>query len=111
MPVIRCSVTKEGKLIPTSVEFEPGDRIHFKSDKPVHLKGHRSPDIEVKLAVNLNEIVAGQATGGGLNLDFARPATGLRNPPPPPPGIVPITIYVNPGQAQAAGAQQAAGNS
>jgi hypothetical protein len=105
MPVIRCRITKEGKLLPIAVEFLPDDRIHFESDQPVHLLEHRKPEVKVKTAFNLGDVTAEEETTG-LQLNLPSPATGVRNPPPPPPGYIPITIYV-PSQKQAAGTQQA----
>lgn len=111
MSFIRCSLSKEGKLIVTAVEFEPGDIIHFKSDQPVRVEGQSSAGIEVRFAFGLNEMVAAEKADG-LNLNVARAAVSVKSPPPNPPGVTPITIYVAPSQKQPAGThQQAAGKS
>lgn len=93
MPIIRCTVATDGKLIPAAVEFEPWDVIQFKSDQPVHLQGHKSPEIQLDRSLNLGDlIVAGSSAG--FQLDPDRAATGPRNPPPPPPGRLPITVWI-----------------
>ena len=66
MPIIKCTVGEDGKLIPSTVEFEPGDTIRFRSDHPVHLDGDLT-EIEVRRAFNLDEISAEI----GLELEWA----------------------------------------
>jgi len=92
MPIIRCTLAKDGKLVPTAVEFEPGDIIQFKSDQPVHLPGHKSGEIRVVRPFNLSELSAhGNPTG--IQFDPDRAATGPRTPPPGPPHY-PVTISI-----------------
>jgi hypothetical protein len=108
MPVIRCRLSKDGKLIPTAVEFEPGETIHFKSKQPVHLREHRSTEIKVLGALALGEISAHEATAG-LQVDIDSKIEILYNPPPNPPHI-PTTVVLEPStQGQQAGTAGAAG--
>lgn len=93
MPVITCTVAEDGKLIPSMVEFEPGEVIEFKSEQRLQLQGERSTDIEVYRAINLNEFTVHPHDGAiEISLTQAkRPdwvARDLRLPPPPPPHIV-----------------------
>jgi hypothetical protein len=107
MPVIRCRLSKDGKLIPTAVEFEPGDEIHFKSNQPVHLREHRSTEIKVLGAVALGKISVHQEAGG-LQVDIDSKIEIVYNPPPNPPHF-PVTVYVEPSEGQQAGAAGVAG--
>lgn len=109
MPIIRCTVAKDGKLIPTAVEFEPGDVIQFKSDQPVHVPGHKSTEIQLDRSLNLSNLIVEAGSSAGFQIDTDRAATGPRTPPPPPPGRIPTTVWVGleksiGGAAQRAGA-------
>jgi hypothetical protein len=102
MPVIRCSLTKDGKLIPLAVEFEPGDTILFESNEPLNVRKHNSPALEVLRPLTLNDVSVHKETKA-LQIDIkgkvgnAPVAAILYNPPPPPPHITNIVI-----QAQSA---------
>jgi hypothetical protein len=101
MAVIRCRLSKDGKLILSTVEFEKGDRIHFKSNQPVHVNKHDTAEIGVKAPFPMSEIiVSGEKAVKQINIGDV---SVLYNPPPGPPGQPPITIVVTETQAGAAG--------
>jgi len=93
MAVIRCSLAKDGKLIPSVVEFEPGDAIQFKSDRPVHVLGQSSTEIVVPHSFKLND-VSGHSEDAGLHLDLGS-WPDPRVPGPHPHGVPPWIIYVD----------------
>lgn len=94
MPIIRCTLSKDGNLIPSGVEFEPGEIIHFKSGRPVHLHKGSSAEARVKQPFNLKEIsVEGETTGLHINTPVESIQI-LFNPPPPPPNYVAVTIVI-----------------
>jgi hypothetical protein len=103
MPVIKCRLSKAGKLIPFGVEFEPGETIRFKSDEPVHLGTDGSKEVRTREAFALSEIGVHLETAG-LHINFANRGAILYNPPPPPPGDRPIVISVEKAGAQAGAA-------
>ncbi len=103
MPVIKCRLSKDGKLIPFAVEFEAGETIRFQSDEPVHLGTHGSTEVRTREALALSEIAVHLETAG-LHVNFANHGAILYNPPPPPPGDVPIVIFVEKAGAQAGAA-------
>jgi len=93
MPIIRCTLAKDGKLVPTAVEFEPGDVIQFKSDQPVYLPGLKSEEIRVEHPMNLSALSVQVGNTTGIQFDPDRAATGPRTPPPGPPHY-PVTISI-----------------
>ena len=109
MPVITCKLTEDGKLIPSMVEFEPGELIEFKSEQPVRLEGGRRPDIELNRAFNLDEFSA-HLQDGVIEISLSlgkRPAWSAkdhRGPPPPPPHVV---IKIGSGKSAENGGPQA----
>jgi hypothetical protein len=106
MPVIRCRLAKDGRLIPTVVEFQPGETILFKSDQSVQLRGHRSNEVEAKSSFALHEIFA-DLESTGFQVDINRAASVVLSPPQPPPHIT--TIVLEPGEGLPAGTAGAAG--
>jgi len=94
MPIIRCRLAKDGKLIPTMVEFEPGETILFKSDHPVHVRRHDSKEIKVLGAFGLDDISAhGEAAGLQISVDGR--VADYQAPPPPPPHIPSVTVFLD----------------
>jgi hypothetical protein len=101
MAVIRCGLSKDGKLILSTVEFEKGDRIHFKANQPVHVNKDRAERIGVQAPIPMIDInVHEEKAGIQINIEDA---AVLYNPPPGPPGQPPITIVVTETRAGAAG--------
>jgi hypothetical protein len=105
MPIIKCTVGENGQLIPSTVEFEPGDTIRFRSDHPVHLDVDLK-EIVVRRAFNLDEISA-ELEDGTVEIHSTAEgwrARDLRTPPPPPPGVIIVVGHPKGGgQAGAAG--------
>ena len=105
MAVIRCSLAKDGKLIPSIVEFEPGDAIRFKSDQPVDVSGASSTQMQVQRSFLLSEISAHEENGR-LQIDiphfservhdphFSERVHDIRSPGPQPPIVPPLTFQV-----------------
>jgi len=97
MAVIRCKLAKDGKLIPSIVEFEPGDAIQFKSDKPVHVAGENPERMEVLNPFALNAIAI-HLKEGVVEIDQPKIKgepwrnMDLHNPPPPPPTTVVVIL-------------------
>ncbi len=106
MPLIRCRLSKDGKLIPSTVEFEKGDRIQFKAHQPVHVNKHRSAEeMEAELPFPLKDItIFTQGQRPGLEINIGSDVAILYNPPPPPPGYPKITILVEEGEELAGAA-------
>jgi hypothetical protein len=108
MPIITCTVAEDGTLTPSTVEFEPGDTIRFRSDHPVHLDGDLT-EIVVRRRFNLDEISA-ELEDGTVEIDSRADgwrARDLRTPPPPPPGVIIVVGHPKGGgQAGAAGTGQ-----
>jgi hypothetical protein len=105
MSIITCTVAEDGTLTPSTVEFEPGDTIRFKSDPRVHLQADLPKEIEVNRAFNLSEISA-TLHDGTVEITFSKrwEARDLRLPPPPPPGVTIVVGHPKgSGQAGAAG--------
>lgn len=91
MPIVKCNLSEDGKLIPSGVEFEPGDTIQFNSDEPVQVDGEPSSPINVKKSFTLDGISA-KAQGGGKGLNLSGFQQDARLPPPPPPNTVKVSI-------------------
>jgi hypothetical protein len=106
MPIIRCRLSKDGELIPTAVEFEPGDIIRFKSDEPVYLRGHSSTEVQVVRPFALNKMFANPKDGlvEIRPVEVGETAQYISSPPPPPPHIPSVTVWI---QGQSTGQQQA----
>jgi hypothetical protein len=103
MPVIRCRLSEDGRLIPSSVEFKRGETIRFESDKSVHLGRHDSTEVRTLDAFVLSETGV-RPEPNGLHINFDNEIAILFNPPPPPPGDVPIIIWLESGGGQAGAA-------
>jgi hypothetical protein len=95
MPIIRCTLAKDGKLVPTAVEFEPGDQIQFKSDQPVRLRGHGSTEVRTLNALALNALTT-NLNHGVVEIGFPRNFDFDQLPMAPPSGPPhhPVTISI-----------------
>jgi hypothetical protein len=111
MPTIRCIVSKDGKLIPSSVEFTRGETIRFESDESVHLGRGRNDSSEIRTldAFVLSEVSV-QPDPNGLHINFANEIAILFNPPPNPPGVIIVVGHPKGGGQQQAGAAGAPGS-
>jgi hypothetical protein len=85
MPIIKCRLQEDGRLTPSSVEFEPGDVIRFESHKPVYARTGGPVAMQVLSPFTLDQ-VSTETEGGIIRiLTHEEEAYGLAQPPLPHP--------------------------
>jgi hypothetical protein len=91
MAIITCSAREDGTLVPSAVQFEPGDYIRLNSDEPskaILVKGSFTLDsVSAKVEDGVARLGVGAATELFSNVHF---------PPPGGAGTPPTSIHLPP---------------